>query len=367
MQVTVGRIGRPHGIRGAVVVGVRTDEPELRFAKGSRLDTDPAGRGPLIVAGSRWHSGELLVRFEGIDDRDAAGELRGTWLLVDSATIAPPDDPDEFRDGDLIGLVRPHRRRRRCRHGRGRAALRPGRPGHQVARRARGHGAVRPAARARGRRCVGVPGHRPSRGSPQLEPDLHPTSAGACGSISSPSSLVYFGPVGADGRVGDSGPLGVSLIGKAGARGDIDFRVHDLRAWTTDVHHTVDDTPFGGGPGMVMKPDVWGDALDAVLAAAGHGPPTPARRRGWSCPRRPARPSPRRWPPSYAGEAHLVFACGRYEGIDSRVVADARTRLAVDEVSIGDYVLAGGEAAVVGDRRGGVPAAARGARERAVA
>ncbi len=86
----------------------------------------------------------------------------------------------------------------------------------------------------------------------------------------------YFGPVGADGRVGESGPLGVSLIGKAGARGDIDFRVHDLRAWTTDVHHTVDDTPFGGGPGMVMKPDVWGDALDAVLAAAANpAPPLP--------------------------------------------------------------------------------------------
>ena len=105
MQVTVGRIGRPHGIRGAVVVGVRTDEPELRFAKGSRLDTDPASTGPLIVAGSRWHSSELLVRFEGIDNRDVAGELRGTWLLVDSATLAPPDDPDEFRDGDLIGLA----------------------------------------------------------------------------------------------------------------------------------------------------------------------------------------------------------------------------------------------------------------------
>jgi 16S rRNA processing protein RimM len=105
VQVTVGRIGRPHGIRGAVVVGVRTDEPELRFAKGSRLDTDPASTGQLIVAGSRWHSGELLVRFEGIDDRDAAAELRGTWLLVDSATLAPPEDPDEFRDGDLIGLA----------------------------------------------------------------------------------------------------------------------------------------------------------------------------------------------------------------------------------------------------------------------
>jgi 16S rRNA processing protein RimM len=105
VQVTVGRIGRPHGIRGAVVVGVRTDEPELRFAKGSRLDTDPVGIGPLVVSGTHWHSGELLVRFEGVDDRDAAAELRGTWLLVDSATLAPPDDPDEFRDGDLVGLA----------------------------------------------------------------------------------------------------------------------------------------------------------------------------------------------------------------------------------------------------------------------
>jgi len=86
------------------VVGVRTDEPELRFARGSRLDTDPADVGPLTVAGSKWHSGELLVRFEGVSDRDAAAELRGTWLTVDSATIAPLEDPDEFRDGDLVGL-----------------------------------------------------------------------------------------------------------------------------------------------------------------------------------------------------------------------------------------------------------------------
>jgi 16S rRNA processing protein RimM len=104
VQVTVGRIGRAHGIRGAVVVGVRTDEPELRFVKGSRLDTDPSGVGPLTVAATKWHSGELLVRFEGIDDRNAAEELGGTWLMVDSATIAPPADPDEFNDTDLIGL-----------------------------------------------------------------------------------------------------------------------------------------------------------------------------------------------------------------------------------------------------------------------
>jgi 16S rRNA processing protein RimM len=105
VQVTVGRIGRAHGIRGAVVVGVRTDEPELRFAKGSRLDTDPSGIGPLTVAATKVHSGELLVRFEGINDRNAAEELRGAWLLVDSATIAPPEDPDEFNDTDLVGLV----------------------------------------------------------------------------------------------------------------------------------------------------------------------------------------------------------------------------------------------------------------------
>jgi 16S rRNA processing protein RimM len=105
MQVAVGRIGRPHGVRGDVVVGVRTDEPELRFTPGSRLDTDPEDVGPLTVVAVRWHSGELLVRFEGVRDRDAAGELRGTWLIVDSSTLAPSDDPDEFHDYELVGLT----------------------------------------------------------------------------------------------------------------------------------------------------------------------------------------------------------------------------------------------------------------------
>ena len=87
------------------MVGVRTDEPELRFAKGSKLDTDPAAAGPLTVEATRWQpSGELLVRFAGIRDRNAAEALRGTWLTVDSASLAPPSDPDEFRDADLIGL-----------------------------------------------------------------------------------------------------------------------------------------------------------------------------------------------------------------------------------------------------------------------
>jgi 16S rRNA processing protein RimM len=105
MQVTVGRIGRPHGIRGEVVVGVRTDEPEARFAVGARLDTDPPGKGPLTVAAVRWQSGELIVRFKGIKDRTVAGELGGTWLSIDSAGLAPLDDPDEFRDHELVGLT----------------------------------------------------------------------------------------------------------------------------------------------------------------------------------------------------------------------------------------------------------------------
>lgn len=104
MRVTVGRIGRAHGVRGYVVVGVRTDEPESRFAVGSSLDTDPVALGPLKVAAARWHSGELLVRFEGVTDRTAAEGLRGTWLGVDSSSLTPLPGPDEFRDTDLIGL-----------------------------------------------------------------------------------------------------------------------------------------------------------------------------------------------------------------------------------------------------------------------
>ncbi len=149
----------------------------------------------------------------------------------------------------------------------------------------------------------------------------------------------YFGPAS-----GVGWPLGVSLIGKAAARGHVNFHIHDLRQWATDVHHTVDDTPFGGGPGMVMKADVWGTALDAILSAAEPAATAPRL----IVPTPSGVPFTQERALAYAGERHLVFACGRYEGIDARVVEDARARgMAVDEVSIGDYVLAGGEAAVV--------------------
>lgn len=137
------------------------------------------------------------------------------------------------------------------------------------------------------------------------------------------------------------GPLDASLIGKAAQRGDIVFHVHDLRRWAPDVHHTVDDVPFGGGPGMVMKPDVWGAALDDVVALAPAEPPRLV------VPTPSGVPFTQAMAASYTTAPRLIFACGRYEGIDARVVDDARQRIPVDEVSIGDYVLAGGEAAVL--------------------
>jgi len=104
MQLVVGRVGRPHGIRGELTVQVRTDEPDRRFAAGSVLATEPAARGPLTVVSSRWHSGRLLVRFAGCADRGSADDLRGTLLVMDSAEVATSADPDEFGDYELIGL-----------------------------------------------------------------------------------------------------------------------------------------------------------------------------------------------------------------------------------------------------------------------
>ncbi|MGH3931096.1 MAG: tRNA (guanosine(37)-N1)-methyltransferase TrmD [Pseudonocardiaceae bacterium] len=134
-------------------------------------------------------------------------------------------------------------------------------------------------------------------------------------------------------------PAREALLGRAIERGLITFAIHDLREWTHDVHRAVDDAPYGGGPGMVMRPQVWGEALDEVLV----GEPPP----------RLVVPSPvgrcftQQVAAELATESRLVFACGRYEGIDQRVLDDAAQRVVVDEISIGDYVLVGGEVAVL--------------------
>ncbi|MCQ9342366.1 tRNA (guanosine(37)-N1)-methyltransferase TrmD [Corynebacterium kozikiae] len=172
-------------------------------------------------------------------------------------------------------------------------------------------------------------------------------------------------------------PLRHALLGKAIEKGILQVGVHDLRDWASDIHKSVDDSPFGGGPGMVMKPEVWGQALDAVASGEASGAqlhsavphvhkprhdelqgitqqgymaaevgedsslpllivPTPA-----------GKPFTQADAQAWSNEDHIVFACGRYEGIDQRVVEDAAKRYRVREVSIGDYVLIGGEVAVL--------------------
>ena len=134
-------------------------------------------------------------------------------------------------------------------------------------------------------------------------------------------------------------PLRLSLPGKAQDAGLLDVHVHDLRTWTHDRHRTVDDTPYGGGAGMVMRPEPWGEALDALVPDDDSTVlvvPTPS-----------GEPFTQRLAGELAGADRLLFACGRYEGIDQRVLDHARTRMQVREISIGDYVLNGGEVAAL--------------------
>jgi tRNA (guanine37-N1)-methyltransferase len=134
-------------------------------------------------------------------------------------------------------------------------------------------------------------------------------------------------------------PLDLSLPGKARAKGLVEIAVHDLRDWTHDRHRTTDDTPYGGGAGMVMKPEPWGEALDALLPADGSATvvfTTPS-----------GTPFTQAVAAELATHRHLVFACGRYEGIDQRVIEEAATRGRVREISLGDYVLNGGEVAAL--------------------
>lgn len=138
--------------------------------------------------------------------------------------------------------------------------------------------------------------------------------------------------------------LDVSLLGKATANGLIELGIHNLRDYTHDRHRTVDDTPYGGGAGMVMRPEPWGEALDSIVNAseAQHMPspviifPSPA---GELFTQKMAQ--------ELSSESQLIFGCGRYEGIDQRVVDYASTKARVRLISLGDYVLNGGEVATM--------------------
>ena len=136
--------------------------------------------------------------------------------------------------------------------------------------------------------------------------------------------------------------LDLSLLGKARDKSLLEFQAHDLRDFTQDKHRTVDDSPYGGGAGMLMKPEPWGDALDSVLGADGFHEDTVIIFTS---------PAGDLFKQAMAQELadvnRIIFACGRYEGIDQRVVEYAKTRANVRLVSIGDYVLNGGEVAAI--------------------
>ena len=134
-------------------------------------------------------------------------------------------------------------------------------------------------------------------------------------------------------------PLELSLVGKAREQGILDIRVHDLRDHTHDRHRTVDDVPYGGGPGMVMRPEPWGEALDAILPE--HAQPLLV------IPTPSGTPLTQAIAIDWAQRPGMVIACGRYEGIDGRVAEEYASRAEVVPVSLGDYVLAGGEVAAL--------------------
>jgi tRNA (guanine37-N1)-methyltransferase len=142
-------------------------------------------------------------------------------------------------------------------------------------------------------------------------------------------------------------PLELSLIGKAREQGLLDVAVHDLRDFTHDRHRTVDDTPYGGGAGMVMRPEPWGEALDEVERAGREALGDPAAAPHLLVPAPSGRPFHQAMAHELAAEPWLAFACGRYEGIDERVLQHAASRWRVTPVSLGDYVLNGGEVAVL--------------------
>ena len=244
------------------------------------LGTEPADRGPLTVSGMRRSGPVLVLGFEGVTDRNAAEALRGTSLTLDAASLPVSDDPDEFYDHQLVGLAVVDAAGTVL--GTVTEVMHP--PAAPVL-------AVRPAGRLARNWCRSCRRScRPSTWRPAAWWSIHRTECSLEGlRYSMQISVITIFP-------GYLEPLRESLLGRAIADEVIELAVHDLRDWTTDRHRTVDDSPYGGGPGMVMKPDVWGRAMDEVATPLEPRPPTlvvptPAgraftqrRRRSWPRP-----------------------------------------------------------------------------------
>jgi tRNA (guanine37-N1)-methyltransferase len=337
-RVVVARVNGPHGIKGALRLESLTDDP-TRFAVGSQL-TPEGDEAPLTVTQSTSTPRALIVRFAEVPDRDAADALRGVYLEA----TAPPRRRGRYlwhevvgtrvedRAGETLGTVREI-----IRAGGGEVAIVEGPRGELLI----------PLVRAF------VPRFAPRRGVMVVDSErlgLARRSPAAPQTLAATSTAAESGPSRGKRRPARAaapvlevdilslfpamlaGPLGESIPGRAQEEGIAAIRFHDLRRWGIGRHRSVDDYTFGGGAGMVMRPEPVAAALDEL--------------------RRPGStvilldPAGQRFDQAvaqeFAGLGHLVLVCGRYEGVDERI------RGLVDrETSIGDYVLSGGEAAAI--------------------
>ena len=331
-SVHVARIGKPHGLHGEVTVQLHTDEPERRLAVGAVLPTEAArGTGvprALTVRSTRVHNGTWLVAFEEIPDRTGAESLRGTHLVVEGEEALPAaDDEDVWSEEQLRGL----------------AVVDPeGTVLGEVSGLELGSAQDRLVVRLPDGRRAQVPFVAAMVPEVDLEcgPGRRRPAAGAARPRGVSRVRVDVVSIFPDYLA----PLDLSLIGRARRDGILEVHVHDLRRFAHDRHRTVDDSPFGGGAGMVMKPEPWAEALAHVVA---EGATDVARTPHLVVPGPGGVPFTQGLARRLAAEPWLAFACGRYEGIDERVYEHAAERMPVTVVSLGDYVLNGGEVAVL--------------------
>ena len=326
-RLLMGRIGAAHGIKGEVRIQSFTEEPLALVGLRRALD-QPAGA-YCHIERARATTNVLVARLKGVDDRTAAEKLNGVELYVDArAAACPVEDEDDFYLADLIGLE--------ARVGDGRllgtvhrrAELRRRR--HPRDRRRAGETALIPFTRAavpEVRIGDGLPRHRAAgRDRGRTRPKA--TGRRGCG-VSWRADIVTLFPE------LFPGPLGASVIGRGLGEGLWSLNTTNLRDFAVDKYRTVDDTPAGGGPGMVLKPDILATAIDAVSPAGDVRPRLLMSPRGTPLTQARVR--------QLAAGPGAVIVCGRFEGVDQRVI-EARN---LEEISIGDYVLAGGEVAAM--------------------
>ena len=317
----MGRIGAAHGIKGEVRIQSFTEEP-LALATYGPLSTNRPGL-TIEIEHARATTNVLVARLKGVADRTAAEKLNGVELYLDRDMLPPPGDED-FYHADLIGLearfARRHGAGQRCMAIPNFGAVGPARSARHAQRR---HLSSIPSPRPWCPRCMSPRAISSSRCRPRPS-RARRSPIELCTPISSRCFPELF-----------PGPLGASVIGRGAAEGRWSLRLTQLRDFATDKYRTVDDTPAGGGPGMVLKPDVLAAAIDSVSHQNDPRPRLLMSPRGKPLTQARAR--------ALAAGPGVVIVCGRFEGVDERVI-EARN---LEEVSIGDYVLAGGEVAAM--------------------